>query len=150
MGTTEIIQLILIGLTIIGLFISFYFNRKHLKLFTTQLKLNFFSEYTKRYQEIILNFPEEINNPDFDLTSLDKETKNRILKYMRAYFDLCSEEYNLHKRKIIDDDIWKNWEEGIKYTFSKKPFKQGWKIIKLDTLYYKDFTDWIENEILDK
>ena len=150
MGTTEIIQLILIGLTIIGLFISFYFNRKHLKLFTTQLKLNFFSEYTKRYQEIILNFPEEINNPDFDLTSLDKETKNRILKYMRAYFDLCSEEYNLHKRKIIDDDIWKNWEEGIKYTFSKKPFKQGWEIIKLDTLYYKDFTDWIENEILDK
>jgi hypothetical protein len=150
MSTSDIIQIILIFLTILGLFFSYYYNNKQLNLFTTQLKLNFFNEYTKRYQEIILNFPENINSENFDFNQLTKSERNKTLRYMRAYFDLCSEEYNLHKRELIDDEIWKNWEAGIRFAFTKKAFKDGWKIIQTDTIYYDDFYYWVENEILNK
>ncbi|MER3447799.1 MAG: hypothetical protein C4291_13640 [Candidatus Dadabacteria bacterium] len=35
--------------------------KEQLKIQNEQIKLNFFSEYTKRYREIILHFPENIN-----------------------------------------------------------------------------------------
>lgn len=66
---------------------------------------------------------------------------------MRAYFDLCSEEYFLWKKKNIDKDTWEEWASGIKYALSKKAFQNGWKLISLDTIYYKDFSKFV-NEIL--
>ena len=67
-----------------------------LRTFRRQLQLNFFADYTKRYQEIVLNFPESINKHDFDFDELHDE-KDKTLRYMRAYFDLCSEEYFLYQ-----------------------------------------------------
>jgi len=32
-----------------------------------QMRQQFFTDYTKRYQEIIRNFPEDVNEPDFQL-----------------------------------------------------------------------------------
>ena len=68
--------------------------------FRKQLQLNFFAEYTKRYQEIILRFPESINQDAFDFDTLQKNDRDITLRYMRAYFDLCSEEYFLWKKVI--------------------------------------------------
>ena len=115
--------------------------------FKKQLHLNFFADYTKRYQEIILNFPETINQKDFDLSKLDSKTRDKTLRYMRAYFDLCSEEYYLWKGKYIDDKTWKEWESGIKFAFSKPAFVQAWEVLKLDTTYYVEFTRFVSSSI---
>ncbi|WP_296620956.1 hypothetical protein [Marivirga sp.] len=90
METSEILTTI--GL-VIALFSSIYAihtNKIQVKAFKEQLKLNFFTEYTRRYQEIILNFPENINDEDFDFDILKGDVKSKTLRYMRAYFDLCS------------------------------------------------------------
>jgi hypothetical protein len=76
-------------------------------------KLNLFAEYTKRYQKIMLHFPESLHHPNFDYDKLNAEQKDEILRYMRAYFDLCSEEYDLHQQKVIDKKVWENWKEGM-------------------------------------
>lgn len=68
---------------------------------------------------------------------------------MRAYFDLCSEEYYLWKNKNVDEDTWKEWESGIKFTFSKPAFKQAWSVVKLDTIYYGEFSNYINDRILE-
>ena len=60
-------------------------------------RLAFFSEYTKRYQDIILNFPENIIDDNFKFDSLSKVERDKTMRYMRVYFDLCSEEYFLYK-----------------------------------------------------
>jgi len=65
-----------------------------------QVKLQNFIEYTKRYQEIILNFPENINEENFSFDGMDTEVRTKTMRYMRAYFDLCFEEYTLHEKKI--------------------------------------------------
>lgn len=105
--------------------------------------LSFFSEYTKRYQEIVLNFPESINQQDFDFDSLTKAERDKTLRCMRAYFDLCSEEYFLWKEGNIDKNTWREWESGIRYAFSKTAFRKAWETLRLDTIYYGEFTEWL-------
>ncbi|MGH7826749.1 MAG: hypothetical protein ACREQ7_16445 [Candidatus Binatia bacterium] len=65
-----------------------------------QVKLQNFIEYTKRYQEIILNFPENINEQDFSFDGMPAEERDKTMRYMRAYFDLCFEEYTLHEKEV--------------------------------------------------
>ena len=105
-----------------------------------QTKLQNFIEYTKRYQEIILNFPEGINRGDFVIKEISpKQEQDKTMRYMRAYIDLCFEEHTLHKKGFIDDDLWAIWEGGMKTAFSKPAFKQAWKAIREDSEYGTEF-----------
>ena len=113
-----------------------------------QVKLQNFIEYTKRYQEIILNFPENINDEDFVFEGMKKEIKDKTMRYMRAYFDLCFEEYTLHEKKFIDDDLWSIWEGGMEMAFSKAAFQQAWKIIQEDTKFGENFEAFVHNRCI--
>ena len=140
MGTSDILQLGIMLSTAVALLFT-------VRNFRKQLQLNFFAEYTKRYQEIILNFPESINKDNYDFDKLQNNDRDMTLRYMRAYFDLCSEEYYLWKKGHIDNDTWKEWESGIKYSFSKTAFKKAWAILRLDTIYYGEFTEFVTSSI---
>lgn len=105
-----------------------------------QLKLQNFIEYTKRYQEIVLNYPENINSQDFLIDEIEpEELKNKTMRYMRAYVDLCFEEYTLHKKGFIDEDLWSIWKGGMETAFSKPAFRQAWSLIQQDTEYGPEF-----------
>lgn len=149
MKITEAIESIVLIVTIIGVFVAIYFNRKQLISFKQQLKLNFFADYTRRYQEIMLNLPENISSPEFSFKDLPKEKREKSYRYMRAYIDLCSEEYDLFLSGYLDENVWKNWEEGIKSNFSKKAFQKAWARLHPDNYYYPDFCEWM-NEIVVK
>ncbi|MGI6370819.1 MAG: hypothetical protein ACOX09_09510 [Candidatus Kapaibacterium sp.] len=84
-----------------------------------------------------------INKKSFNYDDLPTDEKNKTLRYMRAYFDLCSEEFDLWRTGYIEDRIWKNWNERIELTFSKQAFMDAWEIISRDTIYNPDFTNWI-------
>ncbi|EJA7342727.1 TPA: hypothetical protein JG809_004765 [Vibrio parahaemolyticus] len=118
-----------------------------IKSFNKQQKLIVFMDYTKRYQEICLNFPENINEPDFCFDKLEDKVQEKTLRYMRAYFDLCSEEYHLFLQKHIDKATWKEWESGIQFALSKKAFRDAWSKLELDTIYYADFSSFVAKTI---
>jgi len=67
-----------------------------------QLILQNYSEYTRRYQQIILAFPEDINQKDFILQ--DRQGRDSVMRQMRTYFDLCYEEYFLWKCKRLSQN----------------------------------------------
>lgn len=115
--------------------------------FKKQLQLSFFADYTKRYQEITLNFPESINESSFRLDQLDDKERNKTLRYMRAYFDLCSEEYYLWKRGNIDAATWAEWKSGIEFAFGKPAFQQAWQLLQLDTIYYGAFSQFVSDAV---
>ena len=144
------IQSIGILITLTGLIIVVLHNRKQLQVFNEQLKLNFFADYTKRYQEIILNLPDNISQSDFDYSKLQDEVRSKTMRYMRAYFDLCSEEYDLWKAGYVHDRIWNNWKQGIEFAFSKKAVVEAWNESNSDTMYYPEFSKWINGVILDQ
>ena len=124
---------------IVGLILQSRSTRK-------QTKLQNFIEYTKRYQEIILNFPENVNENDFQISNLPEDTKNKTMRYMRAYFDLCFEEYTLYKKKYIDQGLWSIWQGGIKKALSKPAFQQAWEKIQTDSTFGDEFENFIKQE----
>ncbi|NQZ24521.1 MAG: hypothetical protein HRT53_21050 [Colwellia sp.] len=109
-----------------------------IKHFKVQHQLTFFADYTRRYQAIILEFPYEINNLDFDINAKGIEKKNKILKNMQVYFDLCCEEYMLHQTGKIDDVTWNEWLEGINSAFQKKAFQDSWIEVIENNVYFSD------------
>lgn len=114
-----------------------------IKKLNNQLIIQQFSDYTKRYQEIILHFPENINEQSFDFSTAPN--KNITMRYMRAYFDLSFEEWHLNQRKMIDSETWKVWEGGIKTALSKTAFSNAWLVIKKDTSYGQEFEKFLDN-----
>ena len=138
-SVSDKIHLALLTATIIGLMIAITHNGKQHKALLQEMKLSSFSAYTQRYENIILRFPEEIHRQDFQLTTLPKIERDMILKYMRAYFDLCSEEYYLGSNDFIDKYIWEQWKGGIRMNMTKPAFSQAWTIISKDTAFDKGF-----------
>lgn len=93
-----------------------------------QLKLQHYTDYTKRYHAIVLNFPEDINDRKFSLTKRRKDY-TQTMKYMGEYFDLTLEEWDLHRRELIDKETWAVWESLIRIALSKPVFQQAWTIL---------------------
>jgi hypothetical protein len=148
----DITQVAIALLTLISIAIIFFFNRsqirqlkKQFSIQIDQIKQGYFADYTKRYQEIILHFPENINTNDFDLNI--EANKDQIMRYLRVYFDLCSEEFFLHRNGYIDDKVWKEWEAGMVFAFNKPAFIQAWEVIKTDTGFYTEFGDFVDAAI---
>lgn len=111
-----------------------------------QVKLQNFIEYTKRYQEIILNFPESINEVGFSFDDLPENERSKTMWYMRAYFDLCFEEYILHDKKFIDNDLWSIWRGGMDFALSKTAFQDAWSVISKDTEYGSGFDRYVNEQ----
>lgn len=120
-----------------------YFFRVSMCQINKQIKLNFFSEYTKRYEDIISNFPENINEESFSYENLASEKKDKTMRYMRIYFDLCSEEFFLREKDRIEKYVWDEWEEGMSSAFKKKAFKEAWAKILKDTYFGDKFKDFV-------
>jgi hypothetical protein len=105
-----------------------------------QLTAHLYAEYTKRYQHIILEFPENINTADLPVE--DSDEYRDVMRQMRAYFDLCYEERALHKRGYIDKTTWNDWRQGMKAAVGKPAFQQAWQRISKDQ-QYPEFREFI-------
>jgi hypothetical protein len=116
-----------------------------LRIFNKQLTVQIYSDYTKRYQEIILRLPEDINEAGFSL--LDRSDYDRVMRTMRMYFDLCFEEWHLHERKLIREDIWQIWRAGTVTALSRPAFIQAWPIVKNTSEFGEEFEGFIENNL---
>ena len=131
----------------IGIFCAYKGLKSQLNVQNKQLKIQIFADYTKRYQEIIAKFPENINDQSFDLSKLKIKDRNFLLRNMRQYFDLCFEEWYLDSGKLLDEEFWGLWKGGIITALSKPAFIDSWKIIKLSSCFGNDFEKFIDEKI---
>jgi len=135
----------LLALIIAG--IGVWFVARQLHGLERQTRLQNFAEYTRRYQQIVLNFPEDINSPSFVLGKPGTEKYDNVMRYMRAYFDLCFEEWYLHRQGLIETDFWNIWYDGIETAVSKPSFQQAWRVMKADTNYGPEFSSFIDRRM---
>lgn len=111
-----------------------------------QLWLHTFSEYTKRHSEIVCDLPSESRRPhgDFDIDSIPREERERVLSAARGYFNLCSEELFLYHRGKIDKETWAIWRNGIVDTV-RLPWIQGtWKLTKVEYSFFPNFCEFMD------
>ena len=141
MTTSDLIALATGAVTLVGVVLVF----GQLRSLTQQTRMHIFAEYTRRYQEIVLNFPEGIHAGDFSL--LHHNEYDHIMRYMRAYYDLCFEEWYLHRDGLIESDFWKVWLESIEIALSKPAFQQAWRHMKASSNYGPEFSKFVEERI---
>ena len=97
-----------------------------------QMQISVFAECTRRFQEIKLHLKKG---------ELDKEY------YQRLYIDLCSEEFYLHSKGYITDDVWVIWVKGMNVTVDDdSSYSDIWKT---DIDFYDDnFRHFFNNLII--
>jgi len=110
-----------------------------------QAKLNFFTTYTQRYQDIVINLPIGVESDTYSLESIKNKEKEKTLRWLRAYFDLCSEEYHLYKEGLINKKIWELWEAGMKDSLKKPAFREAWTLIQVNSYYAQTFTTYVSD-----
>lgn len=106
-------------------------NKQHL--------FQFFSDYTHRYQDLILHMPSNIDNLPLD--------NNDLQTFMRLYFDLCSEEFYLHSQGVIDDEVWNLWIEGMRTAMKREKFQTAWKSFG-SSYHDQSFVNFMHHQIL--
>lgn len=106
-----------------------------------------FMFYNERNHNICLSFPINIDEQSFSFDALESYTREKTLRYMHAYFDICSEKHYLYLNRSIDKSMWKEWDKGIKYTLSKKAFRDAWSIINSKTIYVPSFVTYMQKII---
>ena len=108
MTTSDFIALATGAVTLVGVVLVF----GQLRSLNQQSRMQTFAEYTRRYQEIVLHFPEDIHAGDFSLR--DHKDYDNIMRHMRAYYDLCFEEWYLQRDVRIQSDFgkygWRAWK----------------------------------------
>ena len=127
MGVTDILQLGMLIASFLAVLCSCWAIWQTKSMAKEQYKFHFFTEYTRRYQELMLNMPKDIDTSSIYNKDIDV--------YMRLYFDLCSEEYYLHSEGVIDDRVWGLWVDGISTAMNKQKYKTAWILLGS---YYDD------------
>ena len=124
-------------LAVVALGVSVWINFK-------QFRLHSFTIYTQRYHDIAINFPIDIESESFTFEKLDKETQESLLKWIRAFYNLCSEEHYLFTTNQAPKRAWKLWEDGMKSSFPKPAFKESWKTLSKHGYFDKQFVCFVE------
>ncbi|MEA5551652.1 hypothetical protein VB713_11790 [Anabaena cylindrica UHCC 0172] len=143
MQTSDFIAL----LALVVSFISIWIQNKGVH---KQLLVSNISEYTKRYQEIFEKLPKIVLDENFNLNSLSDDDKEKLLRSMWLYFDLCYEEYTLyHELNLIDKKLWKIWQAAMKSAFSRPAFYQCWNFVFDKSFYPKPFSKFVNDEMIE-
>ena len=64
------------------------------------------------------------------------EKDDLLRRWIRAYFDLCSEEVKLACRGHIPDEVWQDWEEGMRSAMNSSVCNWAWEGLG----FRKDYT----------
>jgi hypothetical protein len=106
-----------------------------------QLWVVVFTEYTRRHAEIVKELPSESRRPGakFELSQLAGPDRDRVYNTMRAYLNLCWEEYYLVEKGKIDKETWEIWKLGIRDTMQLPWFRSTWDEMRAEYSPFDEF-----------
>jgi hypothetical protein len=145
MGISDKIELFSAIATFLGVTVALVALCVQFYIMNQQLQIQQYADYTKRYQEIVIKFPENINQKDFSYDKLSVEDYRCVMRNMRAYFDLSFEEWHLNQRALLHRETWRVWKGGMKTAMGKTAFSEAWKKIKEDTEFGESFESFIDS-----
>ena len=127
MTTELIIQLFSVIISTVSIIVTVIYSIKSLnnsnKQAQQQRENSFYAEYTRRYQDIFMNMPDDIYNGTVEI---DERTK----RYIRVYYNLCSEEYQLWQKGFVKKEVWGLWVGGMQIETNHKIFHDAWNALK--------------------
>jgi hypothetical protein len=76
-----------------------------------------FNDMNVRYANLFIQMPQKIIEGEIPFEKLEPQDK----LWIRQYFDLTSEEYWLHEKKLIPEDMWERINSGVVVNLRKYP-----------------------------
>ena len=115
-----------------------------LRMLNRQIRQANFSELTRRYHEIFLPIPVA-----FDVTAKldDQSERDKLLQHLRAYFNLCSEEYHLYREGFVDTKVWRIWERNFQLAFQRPIVREAWAVVRKQSCYDEGFLEFMHRHI---
>ena len=145
MNLSDSIQFLMLIASTAAIIVSAWMSRKSIlasmKMVREQNQIQMFAEYTKRYQDIIMNMPKSVYEGSDELN-------DDVLRYMQLYFNLCSEEYDLRTKDSISPDVWDKWLSGMKMTMSRSVYQKAWDLEKVNYSMNPEFVSFMDSCIL--
>ncbi|MEM7473148.1 MAG: hypothetical protein AAF340_17500 [Pseudomonadota bacterium] len=106
-----------IWLALGGIFVAFLAYLQAIKI----LRARLFAEYTKRFSEIEAEFLAILGGLDPRIT--DEAKKEVAIDIsIRKYLNLCSEEFHLYNRGLIEKEVWGYWTGGMSLILRNQEF----------------------------
>ena len=145
MASVETIALVGVLISLTSVAVAVLAIRREGEALRRQLCVQTFTEYTRRYQELLARAPEDLLGEAVDEKMIGQNKSK--LSVLRSYFDLCFEEHYLFKRGFIDEDLWVLCREGMNFAFSRPVVAAGWWLLKPGIQYPQDFVDFVEDRL---
>jgi hypothetical protein len=143
MTALEIFDIVVKSLTFVSIAIatlSLWLNSRYTK---RQWNFNAFTHYTKRYDDIMGEFPGQDYTLRFDLEH-QIPSNNEVRLAVLRYLNMTSEEFYLQRDKYLDDKVWQIWLPEIKRTLQSPLFQREWQNLKGEFKTYEEFSDFVE------
>lgn len=136
------IQLISTTVLIISIVVTASLSYGAIREIRDQVRTTVYLECTKRYYDIVTQLPDGASDPKRSVLYSPGINKGEIMGLMRAYYDLCSEQFYLHGSGKISQGTWDHWRGGLIFTIKLPTFREAWDEIKEEG-YEKSFVDFI-------
>jgi len=112
---------------------AFAFAVQKQNLEETQLFKELFEQFNTRYD--VLN--DELNRIYFDKQPADKPFTDDERETLCKYFNLCGEEWLYAEKGFICPEVWRAWENGMKFLRKNPRIKRLWdEDLKDNESYY--------------
>lgn len=102
-----------------------------------QMHVQTFTEYTRRYADITEALLWDFASPTCPTKpdELSSDQRERLLRGLRRYFNLCWEELHLYRSGKIDQKTWAIWEAGILDTLRSPCVRACWSALRTEYKY---------------
>lgn len=135
------LTIISFAISIIAIFISFYFKIK----FSEVNRINRFNDNIAEINFLTINYPELVyiyNNDKIEEKRTDVDFCNRMHAFIYLHFNMFENLFIQHLSKKLNNNQIKAWERYIKETFETKLVVEIWEENKY--LYDYKFTVYID------
>jgi len=137
-------EILILSATIISAIAAVAFVWAMMSTYKGQMNAQVFSDYNKRYDEILLSMPKDAWEARFNMNAvLPAPSKELSLSILR-YLNLSSEEFYLYKRGYLRVDVWRIWEEEMIRTLQTPLLKREWQTLLIEFVSYREFYEFVE------
>ena len=144
MTSSDWVSILGTGATITSVVVAGYALWRQLAVLRRQMAIQHFSDYARRYAEIMERLPPRVHDPRCTLADLGPS--DAVMPAIRSFFATCFEEWYLHERGFFDQGMWDTWRLGMHNALAKSTFREAWEIITSDTHYPQAFRAFVAAE----
>jgi hypothetical protein len=115
-----------------------------LQTYKGQMNAQIFNDLNARYDDVLQSFPRQAWDARFNLETTLPDASPELTLCILRYLNLCSEEFYLHERGYLRNDVWRIWEGEMIRTLRSPLLRREWAMLASEFVSYPEFSRYVE------